>query len=107
MGNFNIKSSTIEKGLDLTKDFLQTIIKPSLEEIGLLMSDKVKVWRLNNQIKNLQKVQKIIQKNGISPKQISMKVMFPYLEAVAMEEDEMLQDMWANLMANYIDPARI
>ena len=103
MGEINIKSSTIEKGLDLAKEFIQSVMKPSLDEVGELFADKVKLWRVNNQIRNVEKVKAIIEKEGITTKAINMKVLFPYLDAVGLEEDETLQEMWANLFVNYID----
>lgn len=103
MTELNIKSSTIEKGLDLAKDFLQSVMKPSLDEVGELFADKVKLWRVKNQIRNIEKVRAIVEKEGIKTKAINMKVLFPYLDAVALEDDETLQDMWANLFVNYID----
>ncbi len=103
MKEINIKSDTIEKGLDLAKEFLQSILKPSLDEVGELFADRVKLWRVKNQVKNIEKVKAIVEKEGIKTKAINMKVLFPYLDAVALEDDETLQDMWANLFANYID----
>lgn len=103
MTEINIKSTTIEKGLDLAKEFVQSVMKPSLDEVGELFADKVKLWRVKNQIRNIEKVKAIVEKEGIKTKAINMKVLFPYLDAVALEDDETLQDMWANLLANYID----
>lgn len=102
----NIKSSTIEKSLDLVKDFLQQLIGPSIDELGLLFSDNVKLWRLKNQIKNLEKVKKIVDEENINIKQVNLKVLIPYLEGVSLEEDETLQNLWAKLFANYIDTAK-
>lgn len=103
MGELNIKSTTIEKSLDLIKDFLQKLVGPSVDEIGLLFSDNVKLWRLKNQIRNLEKVKNIVEKEKIDIRQISLKILLPYLEGVSMEDDEDLQNLWANLFANYID----
>ncbi len=103
MGELNIKSSTVEKGLDLAKEFLQSVMKPSLDEVGELFADKVKLWRIKNQVRNIEKVKAIVEKEGINTKAINMKVLFPYLDAVALEDDETLQDMWANLFVNYVD----
>jgi hypothetical protein len=103
MGDLNIKSSTIEKSLDLAKGFLQTLVGPSVEELGLLLSDNVKLWRLKNQIRNLEKVKNIVDKENIDVKQVNLKVLIPYLEGVSLEEDETLQNLWANLFVNYID----
>lgn len=103
MKDINIKSSTIEKMLDLIKGFLEKAIGPSVEELGQKMSDNLKMRRLENQLKNLEKAKNIAEINNVSIKQINLKALFPYLEGVALEEDESLQKMWANLFVNYID----
>lgn len=103
MAELNIKSSTVEKGLDLAKDFLQKLIGHSVDEMGLLFADNVKLWRLKNQIRNLEKVKKIVEEENLNLKQINLKVLVPYLDAVSLEDDETLQDIWANLFTNYID----
>lgn len=102
----NLKSTTIEKGLDLAKDFLQKLIGPSVDELGLMWADNVKLWRLKRQIKNIAKVQAIVSENNIDIKQVNLKVLVPYLDGVSLEEDESLQDMWANLFVNYIDVSK-
>lgn len=106
MGELNLKSSTIEKSLDLAKDFLQKLIGPSVDELGLLFSDNVKLWRLKNQIRNLEKVKKIVDEEKIDVKQVNLKVLIPYLDGVSLEEDETLQDLWAKLFTNYIDTSK-
>src|SRR5690242_407264 len=68
MGELNIKSSTIEKSLDLAKDFLKKLVGPTVDEIGFLFADNVKLWRLKNQIKNLEKVRKIVQEENVDIK---------------------------------------
>jgi len=103
MKDINIKSSTIEKGLDLVKEFLDKAIGPSVEEFGQSISDNLKMRRLGNQLKNLEKAKNIAEKYNVSIKQINLKALFTYLEGVALEEDESLQEMWANLFVNYID----
>src|SRR5690606_2679085 len=42
----------------------------------------------------------------IKLKQVDLKVLVPYLDNVSLEEDETLQDLWANLMANYVDASK-
>lgn len=106
MSEVNIKSTTIEKGLDVAKDFLVKVFGPTADEIGLLMSDNVKMWRLKNQLRNFEKVKKIVNDKNITIKQVNLKVLLPYLEGVSMEEDDTLQDLWANLFANYLDSSK-
>jgi len=106
MNELNLKSSTVEKGLDLLKSFLDKAIGPTVEEFGLAISDNLKIRRLKNQIKNLEKAKKIAEENNVNVKEINLKALFPYLECAALEEDDNLQDMWANLFVNYIDSDR-
>lgn len=54
-------------------------------------------------LKNLEKVRVLSEKYNAKIKQIDLKALFPYLEGVSLEEDDTLQDMWANLFLNYID----
>lgn len=103
MGKVDITSTAVEKAIDAAKDFLQKLVGPSIEEMGLLLSDNVKVWRFKNQIRNINKVKAIVDKQKVNVKRPEMKVLVSYLEGVSLEEDETLQDMWANLFTNYID----
>ncbi len=85
-------------------DWLDLAIKPPLKETGLLFFDKVRHWRFKNQLKTLEKAKKLFEENGLSPKQIPLKTLFPLLEYSSLEEDESLQDKWANLLANALNP---
>jgi len=82
---------------------LGRLLGSSADELGTILSTNLKPRLLANQIKNLKKVEKIVADSGMTLKQVNLKVLFPYLENVALEEDETLQDMWAKLFANYLD----
>jgi len=99
----DITSTAIEKGIDLAKDFLDKLILPSIEETGLLLKDKVTLWRFDNQVKMLNKAQAICEKHNIKPKTISLKLLCPLLDYTGLEENEILQGKWANLLTNMID----
>ena len=107
MGNdLNIKSSTIEKGIELAKDFLDKLIMPAVEETGLLIKEKVTYWKFKNQVKVLNKAKEYCEKHGIEPKTVSFKLLVPLLETSALEEDEILQDKWAILLSNMVDSSQ-
>lgn len=99
----DITSTVLEKGIDLAKGFLDKLIMPSVEETGLLLKDKVTLWRFNNQIKMLIKAKEYCEKNSIKPKAVSMKLLVPLLENASLEEDDFLQDKWAVLLSNLVD----
>lgn len=97
----DISSSAIEKGLDLISSFIEKLAGSSIEEAGLLLADKVKLRRLNNQIKIFSKAKKIAEENNLSIRQINLKTLVPLLEFSSLEEDENLQEKWSNLIVNF------
>ncbi|CAM4387975.1 Abi-alpha family protein [Flavobacterium terrigena] len=100
--NIDITSTAVEKGIDLVKGFVEKLVGSTLEETGLLMSDKIRLFRLKNQIKMLSKAQEICIQNNISIKQISLKTLVPLLEYSSLEEDNTLQEKWCNLLVNIV-----
>lgn len=103
MGKIDISSTAVEKGIDLVKDFLERLVGSSIEEAGLLISDNIKLRRFKNQIKMLDKAQKIVAESNIGIKQISLKKIVPLLEYSSLEEEENLQDKWANLLVSFVN----
>ncbi|UPT70217.1 MAG: DUF4393 domain-containing protein [Flavobacterium sp. JAD_PAG50586_2] len=99
----DISSTMVEKGIDLVKGFVEKIVGSTLEETGLLLGDKVRVYRLKNQIKMLGMTQQICNDNNISIKQISLKTLVPLLEYASLEDEESIQTKWAKLLSNYVD----
>lgn len=87
---------------EAAKEFIQKVITPPLEEVGLLLSDKVKLWRFKNQVNIVNKAEAYLKANNIKTKKVSLKIMAPLLEGAAMEEEENLQDKWAALLANTV-----
>lgn len=100
---FNIKSSTIEKGLDLAKEFLGKLIGPTVEELGLLAGDSIKYLRFKNQIRILLKARDYVEKRKLSVKEIPVKILVPLLENSSLEENDDLQDKWASMLTNMVD----
>jgi len=99
----NITSTVLEKGIDTARSFLDNLIMPAIEETGLLLKDQVTMWKFKNQVKMLNKAKMYCEKNNISPKTISLKLLCPLLDYSGLEEDEVLHDKWAILLANMVD----
>lgn len=99
----NIKSSTLEKGLDLIKDFVGKLIGPTIEEIGLLFSDKIKYFRFKNQVDILVKAEKYVKEKKIKIKEVPIKILVPLLENASLEDDSEMQEKWANMIGNLAD----
>lgn len=99
----DIKSSTLEKGLEIAKDFINKLIIPSIEETGLLMKDQITMLRFKNQIKILNRAKEYCEKYNIEPKKISLKILVPFLDYSGLEDDADLQEKWSILLSNLID----
>ncbi|MCT4215271.1 hypothetical protein HZP46_07265 [Elizabethkingia anophelis] len=100
---FDIKSSTIDKGLDIAKNFLEKLVMPTVEETGLLVKDHITMWRFKNQIRMLNKAKEYCEKNKIEFKKITLKILAPLLEYSSLEENEEMQNKWSILLSNLID----
>ncbi|RXM44242.1 Abi-alpha family protein [Flavobacterium sp. YO64] len=103
---FDITSTAIEKGIDLIGGFIEKLAGSTLEEAGLMFGDKVRIRRLKNQIEIFSKAKQIAEENDISIKQINLKILVPLLEFSSLEEDETLQQKWANLIVNFSDESQ-
>lgn len=86
-------------------DWLDLAVKPPLKEVGLLIADKVRYWRYKNQLNIVLKARAMHEEKGISPRHIPIKVLASLLDYSSLEEDPDLQNMWANLLANSLDPS--
>lgn len=103
MTKLDISSTTLDKGLEVAKQFLDKLVAPAAEEVGLLLRDTVAQWRFRNQVRVLTRSKAFCDANGITPSAISLKLLCPLLENASLEEDETMQDKWATLLANLAD----
>lgn len=101
--DINIKSSTIEKGLELAKDFLGKLIFPTVEEVGLLISGNVRYLRFKNEVNILLKAREYVESKNITLKEIPIKILVPLLDQASLEDNETLQDKWAKMLVNMVD----
>lgn len=100
----DLSSKMVEKGLDIAKDFLDKLIMPSIEELGLFFKDYVTSFRTKNQVKLLNSTKAYCQKHNINPKTIPLKILYPLLDQASLEEDETMQEKWSILLGNLVDP---
>jgi len=92
-----------EKTAEIASRFLEKLVGPSAEEIGLILQDKVRLWRVKNQISILNKAQEFCVKNKINPNHIPIKTLVPLLEYGSLEDDLKIQEKWASLLAHASD----
>jgi hypothetical protein len=87
------------------ESIVKTLAGPAAEEIGQSFRDSMQVWRFKRQARLFQRVKEICDDAGIKPQAVKLPLLFNVVEQASLEEDDELQDRWANLLANASDPA--
>lgn len=95
-----LTKSGIPAAIEAAKDLLNKLAGPAAEEVGLFLQDKVRVYRLRNQLVVLGKTQEMLRSVGIDAKSVPLRVLVPLLEGAALEDDDNLATKWAALLAN-------
>jgi hypothetical protein len=85
-------------------NLIEKLFGGSVEEIGGMWQDSLKVRRLQRQLKLFAKVQKLIADAGFEPRHVPDTISIPLLLATSLEDDERLQEKWAALLANAANP---
>jgi hypothetical protein len=92
-----------EEATKTGNNLLARIFGPKADALGINMGQGMRLKAVENQIRGLKKLAELCDREKFSIKQVNIKTVFPYLEGIALEEEPVLEDMWANLMANYLD----
>lgn len=101
-----------EAGLEVTKasikgvsSFLEMVFKPGLEELGYLIKDEVRQWRLNNILKTLEKAKGKMEFDGQNLNlTANARVGLNIMEGCSEVDNEELQNLWAGLFASSCTP---
>ena len=98
----------VEAGSSDLARFLGKALDTAAEDtVGLLGGDYLHELRLRNLDKISRKTEEILRERGVEDTEpIGPKALLPALGAASEEIDETLQDMWATLLANAMDPDR-
>lgn len=94
---------TTEEAAKTANGLMTRIFGPAADGLGIILSQPIKERVVFNQLRALEKLRTKLSKEGASLRQVNLKVLFPYLDGISVEEDPELEDLWANLMANYLD----
>ena len=95
----------VEAGSDLASFVGKALGTVPEDTVGLLGGDHLRELRIRNLDKISRKTEEILRERGVEdPESIGPIALLPALEAASEETDETLQDMWANLLANAMDP---
>lgn len=88
-----------------TGPFLERTFGPLLENAVGVISDKLAFYRLDKFYDLKENTEKKLLDRGVSSfRPLPPKFGIPLIEAATLEDDENLHDMWAELLANALDP---
>ena len=83
--------------------FAATLVGPALEQLGMILGDQVKYYRVRNLLRLSKNLYEVLDERGINindVKSIPLSVGLPLLEKASYQDDTTLQRHWANLLAS-------
>jgi Abortive infection alpha len=101
-----VKKESVQTLEKEAKGIIRAILGEPARALGGLLGDKVNKKRHANLIKIVVDAKRKLAEAGVSPKEVPLKIIHPMLETASLEENEDLQDVWANLVANAADPRK-
>lgn len=97
-------AKTAQKTLETTNKlggFIAKFISSPLEQVSGIVTDKLRFYRWENQLKLMENAEKLLKERGNPDRLISLKLAVPLLENASMEDEASLQKLWANLLVNF------
>lgn len=104
------QQKTYQAAIDLVRrigGYLGGVFGPASHELSLLFGEQMRFWRFKNAVKILENAEALVEQRGIKPEQIRALGFgegLLLLEAASLEQDETVQQLWARLVANAVDP---
>lgn len=102
-------AKTTSKGIDAIRDaspFINRVFGPLVENAVGLLSDRLQYYRLSQFLTLKDKTNALLDARCITDTQaVPPHIALPLIEAATITDNEELQDLWAGLMANALDPA--
>lgn len=92
---------TVEKSFEGIETFLRNVCLPALEEVGMMMREQVRYWRLKNVLRMLEKSQnKLEYEEGQLKIQAHPKVALSIIEHSSLNDNDDILELWAGLFAS-------
>ena len=93
-------NTAVKKSFDGVEAFLKSVCMPALDEVGLMLKDQVRYWRLCNILRIIEKVKGKMEFTG---DQLQIKahprVALAIIENGSLNDDDEVQELWAGLFA--------
>lgn len=85
-------------------DLVKQLFGTAIDEMGRIFGEEVRLRCDLRRAKVLGKLRAAIEEAQFEPQKIPDYVWIPAFTAASFEDDETIQDIWANMMANAADP---
>jgi hypothetical protein len=95
-----IATKGFKAGLAAAQGLIQKLFGPAAEEIGLMLRDKARVYRVKNLLSVLAKTDKLLREKSVDPHPVPLRTLLPIIEGASIEDDESLSQKWAGLLAS-------
>jgi hypothetical protein len=82
------------------QEFLKRVSGPAADELGAWWQDNVRAFRARNAARAVGRAGDILEAAGRQPNEIPLRTLLPLLEGAAKEDDAVLSELWAALLAN-------
>lgn len=94
-----IKES-VKQTLAPVQDIVRQVSGPVATEVGLILGDYFRVWRLKNAVRLLDDVKQVASDANLRLKPVAPRLLFPILDAATLDDDEDLHKRWVALLTN-------
>lgn len=86
--------------LSSAKGLLERLLGPAADEAGQMLQDSIRVYRVRNLIRVLNKTRSILSDAGVHPNAVPLRFLVPSLEHASLEDNDLLSELWAGLLAS-------
>ena len=84
---------------DKVLDLVDKLCGPLTEEVGLLLGDKFRKYRVRNWIATATECERMLRNAGLPPGAVPPRLLLPIIENSSLEDNDSLQGLWAGLLA--------
>lgn len=89
----------LSEAINKAADLVHRLTGPACDDIGAMISDIMKPYRVKNLVNSFRKTERILREAGLPASAVPARLLFPIVEACSIEDNETLQEMWAGLLA--------
>lgn len=94
-------NTAVSKSIEGVEAFLKMVCAPALDEVGLMMKDQVRNWRLKNILTIMEKAKgKIHFENDKLQIKAHPRVALSIIENASLIDNDEVQELWAGLFAS-------